>query len=214
MTDKNAAHISPKVLPYAWVILFAAYLASVMAPLNQFKVPPIMPVLLSTFHIDLTQAGLLMSSIALVGLILSLPAGIILQRLGHKASGLIAVGFIALGSAVGALSGSFNMLLLSRVIEGVGVGLISVVAPATISRWFPPEKQGTPMGLWATWVPVGTVVMYNVAPGLTAVYGWHAVWWFGTIVAFVTMVIFAALMRKPPYDAQSDAAHAAPLDLR
>ena len=74
-----------------------------------------MPVLMQTFQIDLTQAGLLMSIIAIIGLMLALPTGIILQRLGPKVTLLIALGLTAIGAGIGALSENFTGLLTSRV---------------------------------------------------------------------------------------------------
>lgn len=198
MTENASSRPAPAILPYAWVILIVVYLASVVAPFNQFKVPPIMPVLMDTFHITLTQAGSLMSILALVGLILALPAGIILQKLGTKTSGLIALACTGAGAVVGALSGSYGMLMFSRVLEGMGMGLIGVIAPATIAMWFPPERQGTPMGIWATWVPVGSVLMFNLAPALTGSAGWQSVWWVGAGFAVVMMLAHGALIRQPP----------------
>jgi len=198
MSQKSLTKPTVQILPYAWVILAVVYLASVAAPLNQFKVPPIMPVLMQELGIDLARAGSLMSVIALVGLILALPAGILLQRIGPRASGLLALGFMAAGAALGALAGSYNNLLASRIVEGVGIGLIGVIAPATIAMWFPLARQGVPMGIWATWVPVGSVLMYNLAPALAAARGWQAVWWLGAGFALVTMLLYALLMRHPP----------------
>ena len=198
MSQKPLTKPAVQVLPYAWVILAVVYLASVAAPLNQFKVPPIMPVLMQELGIDLARAGSLMSVIALVGLILALPAGILLQRIGPRASGLLALGFMVAGAALGALAGSYNNLLASRVVEGVGIGLIGVIAPATIAMWFPLARQGVPMGIWATWVPVGSVLMYNLAPALAAARGWQAVWWLGAGFALITMLLYALLMRRPP----------------
>ena len=205
---------STKVMPYAWVILVVIYLASVVAPFNQFKVPPIMPVLLDVFEISLTQAGLLMSVLAFIGLLLALPAGIILERFGPKTTALIALGSMAAGGAVGAVSGNFSLLLLSRVIEGVGIGLIGVAAPATIAMWFPPEKQGTPMGIWATWVPVGTVAMYNLAPQLAGSMGWQAVWWLGVAFALVMVFFSWMLVRRPPVKNPGGLYNPEKLDLR
>ena len=111
---------SQKALPYAWVILVVVYLASVVAPFNQFKVPPLIPVLMEVFQINLAQAGLLMSSIAIVGLVLALPAGLILQRFGPKITAVVAMGSLAAGAAIGAISTGFSTLLVSRIIEGVG----------------------------------------------------------------------------------------------
>jgi MFS family permease len=188
---------APAIPGYAWVILLVVFLASVAAPLNLSKVPPLMPVLMEAFQLDLGQAGLLMSVFAFTGLLLALPAGFILQKLGPKVSGLAALASLALGAALGALAVEPGLLILSRVIEGIGMGLIAVIAPATIALWFPPEKRGTPMGLWATWVPVGSVTMYNLAPLLATSVGWQAVWWLGAGFSVVVLVLFVLLMRQP-----------------
>lgn len=186
------------VIPYAWIILAVVYLASVVAPFNQFKIPPILPFLMQRFEVNLTQAGLLMSSIAAIGFILALPAGIVLQRLGSKMTILAALGFMAAGAMAGGLSGSYPLLLGSRILEGIGMGLIGVAAPATIAMWFPPEKQGTPMGIWATWVPVGSVIIYNLSPALASSFGWQATWWVGAAFALVMMAFSGWLITLPP----------------
>ena len=56
-----------RAAPYAWVILLVVFLASVAAPLNQNKVPPLMPVMMEAFQLSLVQAGLLMSVFAITG---------------------------------------------------------------------------------------------------------------------------------------------------
>lgn len=201
---------TPTVLPYAWVILAVVYFASVAAPFNQFMVPPIMPLLIDELRISLAQAGLLMSMIAIIGLALALPAGVILQRLGPKTTGLAALGFMAAGAALGALADGYTQLLVSRVVVGIGIGLISVVAPATIAMWFPPEKQGGPMGIWATWVPVGTVLMYALAPALANGFGRRSVWWLGAGFALLMLVIYAATVRRPPASSDKDSGEGGP----
>lgn len=190
--------------PYAWVILIIVFLASVAAPLNQNKVPPLMPVLMDAFEITLSQAGLLMSVFSVTGLILALPTGIILQKIGPKVTGLIALGSLIVGSALGAFSGSMGLMLTSRVIEGVGMGLIAVVAPAVIALWFPPAKQGTPMGIWATWVPVGSVIMLLLAPRLGLAAGWQSVWWLGAGFALVVFALYGFLLRMPAIPVESE----------
>lgn len=146
--SSNGSRYDEAVTPaYAWVILAVAYIASVAAPLSQSKVPPVMPVLMEAFNLSLTSTGMLMSVFAITGFILALPAGLILQRLGLRVTSLIAMGCLVIGSALGALSTTTGLLLFSRVVEGVGMGLIAVVAPAAIAMWFPPKKRGTPMGI-------------------------------------------------------------------
>ena len=187
-----------RTAPYAWVILLVVFLASVAAPLNQNKVPPLMPVMMNAFNLTLVEAGLLMSVFAITGFILALPAGIILGKIGPKITGLLALGCLAAGSALGALAPNVNILLASRVIEGTGMGLIAVVAPAILAMWFPPQNQGTPMGIWATWVPVGSLIMYLLAPAMSATTGWQSVWWLAVIFTLVTMLLYGLFVRMPP----------------
>lgn len=191
------------VIPsYAWVILFAVFVASVAAPLNQSKVPPLMPVLMDAFEITLSQAGLLMSVFSITGLLLALPAGFIIQRFGPKVTGNVAMGSLIAGAGLGAVANNMPLMLISRVIEGIGMGLIAVVAPAVIALWFPRKKQGMPMGIWATWVPVGSIFMLLLAPRLSTTFGWPSVWWFGAGFALVALLLYSYLLRLPPVDAE------------
>jgi MFS family permease len=199
MTDKTTSTTLSTVPSYAWVILVVVFLASVAAPLNQAKIPPLMLEIMEAFHLSLGQAGWLMSVFALTGLLLSLPAGVFLQKFGPKKLGLIALGCLALGATTGALAKSPGLLLISRVIEGSGMGLIAVVAPAAIAMWFPSEKQGIPMGIWATWVPVGSVTMYALSPNMAAAIGWQSVWWSGAVFSLLILLVYAKFMRIPPW---------------
>lgn len=83
--------------------------------------------------------------------------------------------------------------------------LIMVMAPAAIALWFPANRRGAPMALWATCVGIGSISMYNLAPLLATSYGLKSVWWLGTIVAFVAFILFAVLFRAPRPDERLEA---------
>ena len=182
----------------AWAVMLAAYLAGIAIALNQSKVPPVMQVLLQDLHMDTATGGWLMAAFAVAGIVLGIPAAFILIKLGPRLAGTIALGCTLLGSMIGALANGPAMLLGGRVIEGIGLGLITVIAPAVISMWFPPEKRGMPMGIWASWVPLGTFLMYNLAGPIQGPFGWQGIWWFGALFALIALVIYAAVVSAPP----------------
>lgn len=182
----------------AWLILAVLLLFSIAAPLNQFKVPPIMPVLMDVLGLSVSSAGLLMSVFAITGLFLALPAGLIFQQAGLRVTGLLAGGSIMIGAALGAISQSMTGLLISRVIEGIGTSFMAVLAPALIGQWFPAAKRGTAMGIWSAWVPVGTVSMLIIAPALVAAAGWRSVWWLGAGYALMVTVLYLVFVRPAP----------------
>jgi len=193
----------------AWLILAALLLFSIAAPLNQFKVPPILPVLIESLGLSFGSSGLLMSLYAVTGLILALPSGVILERAGFRVTGILAGGSIVLGAAIGALSQRTGVLLGSRVVEGIGTSFMAVLAPAIIAQWFAAEHRGTAMGIWAAWVPVGTAAMLILAPGVAQASGWRAVWWIGAIYALAATLLYLAIVR-PRRPAAPDAPDARP----
>ncbi len=115
----------------AWIVLAVLLLFSIAAPINQFKVPPILPVLMQALNLSVSRAGLLMSVFAITGLILAIPAGFIFQKMGARLTGLLAGGSIVIGAALGASSTGVGSLLFSRVIEGIGTSFMAVLAPAS-----------------------------------------------------------------------------------
>lgn len=191
MPSKNFHH-SP------WLILIIVLLASIAAPLNQFKVPPIMPLLMEAFGQSAGRAGLLMSVFAVTGLILALPAGLIFQRLGYRATGLVALFSLIAGAALGALSQGMEAMLASRFIEGAGMSFMSVVAPAIIALWFAADKRGKAMGIWAIWVPLGSTIMFILAPFLAGYWAWQGVWWFGFFYTIVVGFFFYLFIKSKP----------------
>ncbi len=194
----------------AWLTLAILLLFSIAAPLNQFKVPPIMTVLMDTLGLSISSAGWLMSVYAVTGLILALPAGLIFQKTGPRFTGLLAGGSIILGALLGALSPNMGSLLASRVIEGAGTSFMAVLAPAIIAQWFSAHRRGTAMGIWAIWVPVGTALMLLIAPVLVQTSGWRAVWWFGAIYAIAITALYLAFVRPaPPFAAADEGAELA-----
>ena len=182
----------------AWLVLVVLLLFSIAAPLNQYKVPPIMPVLMQAFNVHASEAGLLMSVYALAGLVLAIPAGFIFQRAGHLLTPLIAGGSIVLGALLGALSPSVEGLLASRVIEGIGTSFMAVLAPAVVSMWFAANRRGVAMGIWANWVPLGSITTLLLAPYLAQALSWRAVWWFGAGYALVVTVLCLLFVGPPP----------------
>jgi MFS family permease len=192
----------------AWAVAGAVYLGSVAIALNQFKVPPAMHALQADLSLDMAAGAWLMSSLAVAGVVLAIPAAWLLRRVGPRAAGLFALGCTALGSVAGALARDAADLFIGRAVEGVGLAIISVIAPAVISLWFAPEQRGRPMGVWASWVPLGSFLMLNAAGPLLEVFGWRGVWWFGALAAAAAFILYAAVVGAPAPAAR--AANAAP----
>ena len=177
-----------------WLVLAVTFYVSVVAVMAQFAAPPLMPVLMDAFGIDIAQASSLMSVFAVTGLLLALPAGLVLGRFGPLVTGLAASAAVVAGSVLAASAPEYGVLLAGRAVQGLGMGLIGVTAPAVVAAAFPPERRGVPMGVWAMWVPVGSLLMYLIGPSLAVAMGWPAVWWLTAVLAAMGLVAWVAVL--------------------
>lgn len=181
----------------AWAILAVTYFASFIAPMAQFKIPPLASWLIPTFQMDGVTFGYLMSALAIIGVVLAFPAAFICRKIGLKAVMLLSVVCLGFGSLIGFFAATLPVLMLSRMIEGIGIGLVGVAAPTCITVWFPEQRRGLALGIWTTWVPVGLILMFNTAPSIAEVWGFRSVFLIVAIAALIAFVLFAIVFKVP-----------------
>jgi predicted MFS family arabinose efflux permease len=152
--------------------------------------------LTAVFGVDDATAGLLMSIVVLPGVILAIPTGSIVNRIGFRLAGIVALTAITIGSIVTALSTSFAMAILGRFILGSVSTFLIIGTLNIISDWFSKKQMGTAIGLLGTANSLGMIVAFWAVPLLTQTYGWQTPFFLGAILALTCGILFAALMRN------------------
>ena len=189
----------------AWIVALATIFAGIALALVQNKVAPCMTTLQGAFGIDMATAGWLSSLFSLVGIVMAIPASIVLNKLGPKKGGIIALICAVIGSIIGVMTTSIPVLMASRVVEGVGVGLMSVIGPSIIAMWFPETKRGLPMSIWAAYQMGAQAIMFFLGGVLTTNFGWQGMWWFGLAACIVALVFYVLCVKSPrPEDSFAD----------
>jgi sugar porter (SP) family MFS transporter len=114
------------------------------------------------FELNATMEGWYVSS-ALLGCILGVSgAGWLSDKYGRKKV-LLLTGALFSISAIGcALSTSFSMLVLYRLVGGLGVGIASMLSPLYISEISPPAIRGRLVTLYQFAITIGILCAYFV----------------------------------------------------
>jgi EmrB/QacA subfamily drug resistance transporter len=88
---------------------------------------------------------------------------------------LFLLGFVifTLGSAACGISPSLDILLASRLVQGVGAAMIAAVAPLLCIRYLPPEMLGTALGVIAATSSIGFAAGPAIGGILTQHLSWH-----------------------------------------
>jgi predicted MFS family arabinose efflux permease len=158
------------------------------------KVSPVLTNIASDLAIsNSTQAGLLMSIFVLSGIFLSIPMGMLITKYGTFKTGIFSLAAIILGSMIGAKAGNYISLLISRLIEGIGLMFLATIGPNVVASSFSDQKRGTAMGLLMCFMSFGQIIALNLAPVMATSTSWRNFWWVsaGTgVVALILWLIF------------------------
>ena len=109
--------------------------------------------------------GLLTAMIELGALLGALTAGFVADRLSRKRTIVLAVCIFTVGSALQTGSISYAMLVVARLIGGVGIGMLSMIAPLYISEISPAETRGSLLVLEEFSIVSGIVIAFWITYG-------------------------------------------------
>jgi MFS family permease len=115
------------------------------------------------------------------------PGGSLVDRAGSLRIGLIGLAVFALGAGIGGLAPSFEWLVASRVLQGIGAGLVSPATLAGAVSGFAPARRSAALGIWGASSGVANLAGPLVGGLLTVGLDWRACWWF-----FIPMAALAA----------------------
>jgi MFS transporter, DHA2 family, multidrug resistance protein len=134
---------------YKWWVLANVMIGTFMAVLDSTIVNVGLPKIMASFGVGIDKIEWVITAYMLA-LAVALPtSGWMADRFGYKKMYFWGMLLFTVGSFMCGVSGDENMLIFSRVIQGLGAGCIMPIGMAIVSREFPPERRGVALGFWA-----------------------------------------------------------------
>lgn len=183
---------APKV-PGRAVLL---YLGVLVLYVNIYAVPPMTLSILRELGIGHFQAGLLMTTFAVVYCIGNALVGFLSDRIGElrvMAAGLV-LGFFA--SLLMSLTGSFPVMVASRVFSGLAAAALTTPCLVTLMRWFPPARKSLSVSLHLASLTLGSALVFLLTPLLLPLLSWRVLLRLYALAGVAVLAPFAFLLRQ------------------
>jgi MFS transporter, DHA2 family, methylenomycin A resistance protein len=171
------ATAKPPLPRSAWTRLAACTAAAALLQLDGTLITVALPSVAHGLHVKGSSTSAVLSAYFGAYALMLIPGGELVDRFGARRLALIGLGLFALGALAGAVAQTFDELLLSRVIQGAGAGLVSPAALAGAVSGFPPERRGGALGIWGASAGVSNLAGPLLGGLLTVAFGWRANWW-------------------------------------
>jgi len=159
------------------------------------------PILIKELGLSLGQMGLLITAFFLIYGIMQLPAGLLSSMLGPRKTILWFTVLTCAGSLLFWLSHRYEMLFLAQFIMGVGESVFYINAVAIVTRWWPPEKKATAIGVLSASSGIGAFLCYMGFPLAQTYLGdWRLLYLVVVIILFLNYATNYLLVRDSPPD--------------
>ncbi|MEZ5660359.1 MAG: MFS transporter [Burkholderiaceae bacterium] len=168
--------------------LLALGLGSSIAPLDTL-VNVAFPALSLAFSKSVAEIQWVIIPFALVQTCLAISFGKIGDRVGHRRVFMLGLLIAAIALAGCAWAPSFEILVIMRVFQGIGTGLVIGVAPALLSWLYPSGQQRRAMAMYTALFGFGMAIGPLAGGWLVATFGWPGVFWIRTPIALLALVL-------------------------
>ena len=120
------------------------------------------------------------------------------DRVGPKKIYMVGLTIFTLASLWCGLTSTVEMLIVARVVQGVGASLMTPQTMAVITRIFPSTERGKAMALWGATAGVATLVGPILGGVLVDALGWEWIFFINIPVGIVGLVLAFRLVPDLP----------------
>src|SRR5437016_6852206 len=165
-------------------------------------VPPLIPLIHSTLHLDEKGIGAIVSGPVLILAIGSIPGSLLIARLGARGALLAGLGAVAVFGGLRGYGPSVSVLFTSTFLMGVGVAITQPAFPALVREWFP-RRIAIATAVYANGILIGETLPtvfttpVGVLPLAHGDWRWALASWSVLVLASAIAITAAAPSRVP-----------------
>ena len=178
-----------------WRALWVLALGLAMIVLDSSIVNVSIPSIIAAIHINLAQAQWVTALYSIVLAALLLPSGRLGDMIGRKRILQVGTVIFVLGSVFAASASSGSMLLLARLVQGIGGSLVMPSTLSTVSATFRGRHRATAFGIWGAVMSSAAAVGPFLGGVFTSTIGWR--WIFLVNLPLGLIVLLASAVFVP-----------------
>jgi MFS transporter, DHA2 family, multidrug resistance protein len=187
----------PKANP--WLIAFVVSLAAFMEVLDTSIANVALPHIAGNLGASSEESTWVLTSYLVSNAIILPITGWLTSLLGRKRFFLICLALFTFSSLLCGVAPTLTVLLISRVIQGVGGGGLQPMAQAILADTFPPEKRGLAFSVYAVVAVVAPSIGPTLGGWITDNYTWRWIFLMNLPIGILALFLVLKVVEDPPF---------------
>ena len=171
------------------LLLSVLYGSAFIAGFNENLVNMALVSIMAEYGVDSVTAQWLVTGYMIVATVVVTCMAFLYRRFHVRTLFFGAAGLSIVGSAMGLVAPSFELLLVARLVQAVGTGIFIPLMMNTILVVTPKNKLGTYLSVGGCMITFGPAFAPVVCGALVTAFGWHSIF----VVPIVAMAVLAVL---------------------
>lgn len=177
-----------------WMIAVAAA-AAFLATFNETFLNVAFTPIMSDFGIDVSMVQWLTTGYLLVAAVFVPVANVLYHRFATRTLFISVVAIMIIGSIIGASAPTFSVLLIGRLLQAIGTGLLTPIGMNITLAVSPREKLGMNMGIMAAMTTLGPSLAIVLSGALLTIAPWTTLMWVFGALCVVVLIVGAVFLR-------------------
>jgi MFS family permease len=186
----------------SWFILAILSSTLLAVMFSETMLLPAIPEIMKDFNIPYNTAIWVFSAYLIVAAVMTPISGRLSDIYGKKKVLLTLLILYTVGIIAGGFTNSISTLLISRIVQGVGLAAVPV-AFSILRDVFPVEKLSIAIGVFSSAYSAGSVLGLLFGASIIQAFGWHATFFLISPVAAIVTIIIAIFVPSRKSSKQS-----------
>lgn len=182
-------------LELRWYFVLMVTAAIAISYFDRQTLPVAIAAIERTIPISDQQFSYLQSAFLLAYAVMYIVGGRLLDRLGTRRGFVLIMVWWSAACALHGLAAGFGLLLVARLLLGMGEGGAFPAAVRVVAEWIEPEERSTAVGIINAGTAVGSVLAAPLVARIVLTLGWRAVFFVAGGLGMVWVVWWAASYR-------------------
>ena len=184
---------------HKWIIAGSVMVGTIMAVLDTTIVNVALPSISGTMGATIEQITWVVTGYILANVIIMPLVALLSQRFGRKNFYLANVVIFTLASMACGLARNLPMMVFFRALQGIGGGVLLTVSQAILRETFPPEEQGTAMGIFGLGVVLAPAFGPTLGGWLIDKYSWPWIFYINVPIGIINLILVSRFVEDPSY---------------
>jgi DHA2 family multidrug resistance protein len=182
-----------------WMIAVSVMLATFMVVLDSSVANVALPHIAGSLSASTDESTWVLTSYLVANAIMLPAAGWIARRIGRARLLLLSILLFTLASLLCGMALTMPMLIVARILQGIGGGGMQPLAQSILLESFPPRQHGTAMAAYGVGVIVAPIIGPTLGGWITDSYSWRWIFYINLPIGILALMMVNLYVEDPPY---------------